>query len=133
LELKWLSFTDTEFGLEKEGTVLTYNVAMEVLKKERNFSFRKANNFSIAIVSQERLSHRARMNLIRKSYGWLHANKIKAFYTLVDDIKFEVGARALLQASGLGKLKPNILMMGYKSDWRTCNAEDLEEYFTVLQ
>lgn len=83
-------------------------------------------------VSEERLSHRARMNLNRKSYGWLHDNKIKAFYALVDDIKFEVGARALLQASGLGKLKPNILMMGYKSDWRTCNAEHLEEYFTVL-
>ncbi|PNF24775.1 Bumetanide-sensitive sodium-(potassium)-chloride cotransporter [Cryptotermes secundus] len=84
-------------------------------------------------VSEERLSHRARMNLTLKSYGWLHANKIKAFYALVDDIKFEVGARALLQASGLGKLKPNILMMGYKNDWTSCTAEDLEEYFTILQ
>jgi solute carrier family 12 sodium/potassium/chloride transporter 2 len=73
------------------------------------------------------------MNLTRRSYGWLHANKIKAFYALVDGIKFEIAARALLQASGLGKLKPNVLMMGYKSDWRTCNVEDLEEYFTVLQ
>lgn len=84
-------------------------------------------------MSQEKLSHRARMNLTLKSYGWLHANKIKAFYALVDDIKFEVGARTLLQASGLGKLKPNILMMGYKSDWTSCTAEDLEEYFTILQ
>jgi solute carrier family 12 sodium/potassium/chloride transporter 2 len=73
------------------------------------------------------------MRLTQKSCSWLHDNKIKAFYALVDGIKFEVGARALLQASGLGKLKPNILMMGYKSDWRTCNADDLEQYFTVLQ
>jgi solute carrier family 12 sodium/potassium/chloride transporter 2 len=63
----------------------------------------------------------------------LHANKIKAFYTLVDGIKFEMAARALLQASGIGKMKPDILMMGYKSNWRNCNTEDLAEYFTVLQ
>jgi solute carrier family 12 sodium/potassium/chloride transporter 2 len=73
------------------------------------------------------------MSLTRKSYCWLHANKIKAFYALVDGIEFETAARALLQASGIGKLKPNILMMGYKSDWRNCNTEDLAVYFTVLQ
>lgn len=83
-------------------------------------------------VVQERLSHRARQDLVRKSYGWLHANKIKAFYTLVDGIKFEMAIRALLQASGIGKMKPNVLMMGYKSNWRNCNTEDLAEYFTVL-
>jgi solute carrier family 12 sodium/potassium/chloride transporter 2 len=63
----------------------------------------------------------------------LHANKIKAFYTVVDGIDFEVAARALLQASGMGKMKPNVLMMGYKSNWRNCNIKDLAEYFSVLQ
>jgi solute carrier family 12 sodium/potassium/chloride transporter 2 len=73
------------------------------------------------------------MILTRKSYGWLQDNKIKAFYALVDGIEFETAARALLQASGIGKLKPNVLMMGYKSNWRNCNHEDLSAYFTILQ
>ncbi|KDR10319.1 Bumetanide-sensitive sodium-(potassium)-chloride cotransporter, partial [Zootermopsis nevadensis] len=83
-------------------------------------------------LSEERLSHRARLNLARKSYAWLHANKIKAFYTLVDGIEFEMAARSLLQASGLGKLKPNILVLGYKSTWRNCDTGDLAAYFNVL-
>jgi solute carrier family 12 sodium/potassium/chloride transporter 2 len=73
------------------------------------------------------------MNLTRKSYGWLHENKIKAFYVLVDGIEFEMAARALLQAPGIGKLKPNVLMMGYKSNWRNCNTADLAAYFSILQ
>jgi solute carrier family 12 sodium/potassium/chloride transporter 2 len=63
----------------------------------------------------------------------LHANKIKAFYTLVDGINFETAARALLQATGIGKMKPNVLMMGYKSNWKNCSPEELADYFTVLQ
>ena len=85
------------------------------------------------IFLQERLSHRARQNLTRKSYGWLQTNKIKAFYTLMDGMNFETAARALLQATGIGKMKPIVLMMGYKSNWHNCNPEDLAEYFTVLQ
>lgn len=68
-----------------------------------------------------------------KGNSWLKAHKIKAFYTQVDGMSFEEGARALLKASGIGKLRPNILLMGHKSDWQTCPKEDLEMYFEVLQ
>jgi solute carrier family 12 sodium/potassium/chloride transporter 2 len=83
-------------------------------------------------VVKGRLSHRARQDVIRKSYGWLNANKIKAFYTLVDGISFEKAVRALLQATGIGKMKPNVIMMGYKSNWKNCSPEELAEYFTAL-
>lgn len=83
-------------------------------------------------VVKERLSHRARQDLTRKSYGWLNANKIKAFYTLVDGISFEKAVRALLQTTGIGKMKPNVLMMGYKSNWKNCSPEELADYFTAL-
>lgn len=83
-------------------------------------------------VSEERLSFRKRTALIRNSRAWLRNNKIKAFFALVDGIKFEMATRALLQATGIGKLRPNVLMMGYKNDWRTCNINDLGAYFTVL-
>lgn len=51
----------------------------------------------------------------------------------VDGQNFEEGCISLLKASGIGKLRPNILLMGYKSDWHKCPRDDLEEYFTVLQ
>ncbi|XP_066994462.1 bumetanide-sensitive sodium-(potassium)-chloride cotransporter [Anabrus simplex] len=83
-------------------------------------------------VIPQRLSYRERNVRIRNSYQWLQGQKIKAFYSVLDGIGFEEGARALLQSSGIGKLKPNVLLMGYKSDWRECNSDDLLAYFNVL-
>lgn len=48
-------------------------------------------------------------------------------------MKFATGSKALMQASGIGKLIPNVLMLGYKKDWRVCNQEELTAYFEVLQ
>lgn len=70
---------------------------------------------------------------MRTGYNWLRGHKLKAFYNIVDGMNFETGATALLQASGIGKLRPNVLMMGYKSDWRTCSNEQLTAYFNILQ
>lgn len=79
------------------------------------------------------MPQRVKNGYSNRSNAFLRAHKIKAFYTHVDDLSFEAGAKALLQASGIGKLKPNILLMGYKSDWQTCNKEDLIMYFNTLQ
>jgi len=68
-----------------------------------------------------------------KAQSWFISQKIKAFYCVIDDIDFEEGAKALLQAYGVGKLRPNILMMGFKEDWATCDSKDLNQYFNVLQ
>jgi len=38
-----------------------------------------------------------------------------------------------MQTVGLGKLKPNIIMLGYKSNWLKCSSHDLNMYFNVLQ
>ncbi|KAJ4451626.1 hypothetical protein ANN_03095 [Periplaneta americana] len=78
------------------------------------------------------VSQRVRNILTYKAHSWLRSHKIKAFYTHVDEVNFEEGAKALLQASGVGKLRPNILLMGYKGDWRECEKEDLAMYFEVM-
>lgn len=70
--------------------------------------------------------------MMREAEKWFEARKIKAFYNIVDGIGFEEGVRALVQASGFGKLNPNIVLMGYKSDWRYCSYDDLQAYFNVL-
>lgn len=71
--------------------------------------------------------------MLFKSQNWLHYHKIKAFFAHVDDTTFDIGAQSLMQASGLGKLRPNIIMMGFKSDWKTCKKDDLAKYFHVMQ
>ncbi|XP_054285767.1 solute carrier family 12 member 1-like [Macrosteles quadrilineatus] len=76
--------------------------------------------------------HRVRYVLNQKARNWLDVHKIKGFYNNIDDSNFEDGASSLMQTSGLGKMRPNILLMGYKMDWRTCDRADLAMYFNIM-
>ncbi|XP_072384867.1 bumetanide-sensitive sodium-(potassium)-chloride cotransporter isoform X2 [Diabrotica undecimpunctata] len=86
----------------------------------------------IGDVINKRINHRTRSTRTSKVYNYLRNRKIKAFYTIIDNMSFEIGSKALLQTSGIGKLSPNVLMMGYKNDWQICNKEELLAYFNVL-
>ena len=59
-------------------------------------------------------------------------NKIKAFHTVTRNNKFSEGVRSAIELHGLGKLSPNMVMIGFKENWRTVPAET-EEYFNALQ
>uniref|UniRef100_A0A673XC37 Solute carrier family 12 member 2 n=1 Tax=Salmo trutta TaxID=8032 RepID=A0A673XC37_SALTR len=63
---------------------------------------------------------------------WLLKNETKAFYTPVfaDDIR--QGTQYLLQAAGLGRLRPNTLVIGYKSDWRDGDMMNVETYIHMI-
>lgn len=37
------------------------------------------------------------------------------------------------QAAGLGKMRPNTLVLGYKRDWQTASPQSLEDYVGILQ
>lgn len=79
------------------------------------------------------MSQKVRNAIGYKAHSFLDCHKIKAFYTLIDDVTLEEGARALMQASGIGKLRPNIVLMGYKTDWRLCEHAELIMYFNIMQ
>ncbi|XP_076393216.1 sodium chloride cotransporter 69 [Megachile rotundata] len=78
------------------------------------------------------VSYKTRNSMIEKCTSWFRANKIKAFYSVVDGANFQDGTTTLLQAAGLGKMRPNILLMGYKQDWATCPRDKLNMYFNVM-
>lgn len=78
------------------------------------------------------LNQRTRTSYTQRMYHWLRDHKIKAFYSLADNTGFKEGAQALMQLSGLGKMKPNMVLMGYKRDWNTCPEEELNAYFGVI-
>ncbi|KAI4473223.1 hypothetical protein M0802_016247, partial [Mischocyttarus mexicanus] len=83
-------------------------------------------------ICQTRLSYRLRSVHLRNGYAWLQRHRIKSFYHIVEDLNLERGASVLMQATGVGKLSPNVVLMGYKTHWSTCNHKDLQEYFNVL-
>lgn len=37
------------------------------------------------------------------------------------------------QAAGLGRLKPNTLVLGFKNDWRDGDMMNVETYISVIQ
>ncbi|XP_049837756.1 bumetanide-sensitive sodium-(potassium)-chloride cotransporter-like isoform X3 [Schistocerca gregaria] len=82
----------------------------------------------IKTVMNRRQSNRLKLD----AQSWFQLNKIKAFYTYIDETDFKNGASALLQTAGIGKLKPNILLVGYKADWQNCEQHDLSMYFSVI-
>ncbi|MEQ2170902.1 hypothetical protein GOODEAATRI_005129 [Goodea atripinnis] len=77
---------------------------------------------------------RQEMNtVIEKNQQWLNKTKRKVFYAAVACDSFREGAESLLQASGLGRMKPNTLMIGFKRNWRTAEAEAVQSYVGILQ
>uniref|UniRef100_A0A8C9RUI3 Solute carrier family 12 member 3 n=1 Tax=Scleropages formosus TaxID=113540 RepID=A0A8C9RUI3_SCLFO len=64
---------------------------------------------------------------------WLNRRKVRSFYTPFAGASLrEVRSSHLLQAIGLGKLKPNILIMGFKTSWQECSPHSLEDYISTI-
>uniref|UniRef100_A0A3Q0RKS7 Solute carrier family 12 member 2 n=1 Tax=Amphilophus citrinellus TaxID=61819 RepID=A0A3Q0RKS7_AMPCI len=63
---------------------------------------------------------------------WLNKKRIKAFYAPVFSDNLRHGAQLLLQAVGLGRLKPNTLVMGFKNNWSDGDMRDVENYINTI-
>uniref|UniRef100_A0A6Q2YQ60 Uncharacterized protein n=1 Tax=Esox lucius TaxID=8010 RepID=A0A6Q2YQ60_ESOLU len=63
---------------------------------------------------------------------WLNRRKVRSFYTPFTGDCLREGAKHLLQASGLGKLKPNTLIMGFKNNWKECTPHSMEDYVNTI-
>lgn len=77
-------------------------------------------------------SHREDIRAARMSNA-LYENGMKAFTTSVTAEDLRSGARALIQTAGLGRLKPNIVMMGFLKNWNTANSQAVGDYTGVIQ
>uniref|UniRef100_A0AC35TM44 Ion_trans_2 domain-containing protein n=1 Tax=Rhabditophanes sp. KR3021 TaxID=114890 RepID=A0AC35TM44_9BILA len=74
--------------------------------------------------------------LENKMNHFLHINKIKAFYMPLANVDFRKGVKNFLQISGLGKLKPNVLMVGFKTEWSELDVSqiaDINNYVGILR
>lgn len=78
-------------------------------------------------------SIRAINNMKAQANAWLNQNRFKGtFYSLVHETNFYGGVRTLIQAAGIGKLTPNIVMLGLKNNWNDCERTELVDYFQTI-
>ncbi|XP_031557100.1 solute carrier family 12 member 2-like, partial [Actinia tenebrosa] len=62
---------------------------------------------------------------------WLREHKIKAFRAATTAQNLRAGAQAMFNLSGLGKLRPNTVVLGYMENWRS-ESKDLASYFGII-
>ncbi|NXK94574.1 S12A2 protein, partial [Formicarius rufipectus] len=63
---------------------------------------------------------------------WLIKNKMKAFYAPVHAEDLRDGGQYLMQAAGLGRMRPNTLVVGFKKNWRQSDMRDVETYINLF-
>ena len=79
------------------------------------------------------VSHKTRRVLTQESVKWLKQQKIRGFFSVAHGQDGHQAANSLMSSVGLGKLRPNMILMGFKRDWRTCQTENLVNYFNIIQ
>ena len=68
---------------------------------------------------------------VRNQQDFLDDKKYKGFHCCVSAQRLDVGALSLMQAAGLGKMRTNVLMMGFKNDWESC--KDVQDYTKTIK
>lgn len=63
---------------------------------------------------------------------WLKKRKVKAFYSDVIAEDLRSGVHILMQAAGLGRMKPNIVVLGFKKNWQSAHPATVEDYIGIL-
>uniref|UniRef100_A0A669FC31 Solute carrier family 12 member 10, tandem duplicate 1 n=1 Tax=Oreochromis niloticus TaxID=8128 RepID=A0A669FC31_ORENI len=83
------------------------------------------------------ISFHGRLKLFQDSTDqyvkWLNKRKVRSFYTQFTADTLRDGVRYLMQASGLGKLKPNTLVIGFKSKWMESSPTTYHFFHTLLR
>ncbi|KAL8575172.1 hypothetical protein ACOMHN_042482 [Nucella lapillus] len=63
---------------------------------------------------------------------FFNARKARSFYNCTSAPSFRLGVQSMLQNVGIGKFKPNVLIMGFKCNWTVDTAENVYQYFLIL-
>jgi solute carrier family 12 sodium/potassium/chloride transporter 2 len=74
--------------------------------------------------------HLDKANLTKNVQAWLRDRKVKSFYTIAENDDFSSGVKSCISLVGLGRLAPNMILMGYRNEKLSLN--DLEDYVNVL-
>ncbi|KAK7892033.1 hypothetical protein WMY93_023996 [Mugilogobius chulae] len=67
-----------------------------------------------------------------KHVTWLNQRKVKSFYRGVVSSDLRSGVNTLMQGAGLGRIKPNVLLLGFKTSWRNNSPQAAHDYIGIL-
>ena len=84
-------------------------------------------------IFQESLTSKTQIKLQNKGYVYMKLNNIKGLVSIMGNVDMAQGVSAMLGLTGLGKMKPNILLLGYKNDWLESSRYSLDQYFATIQ
>jgi len=62
---------------------------------------------------------------------WLRDHNIKGYYAVAQNKDLSAGAKSQMTIAGLGKLSPNMVMMGFKANWKQ-DLAGLNEYIEIM-
>ncbi|XP_061403574.1 solute carrier family 12 member 3-like isoform X1 [Lethenteron reissneri] len=63
---------------------------------------------------------------------WLRHRNINSFYTAIVSNSLNEGASALLQSTGLGKLRPNLVFLGFMNSWLGEDPATVHDYVQII-
>jgi solute carrier family 12 sodium/potassium/chloride transporter 2 len=87
----------------------------------------------LAHIAQGPVTYKTKEEITLSQKAWLRSKNIKAFYKLMESNSLSDGIKSLMQASGIGKFTPNIVMLGFKTNWQTCDLNNLLDYYEIIQ
>lgn len=64
--------------------------------------------------------------------SWLNQRQVKSFYRGVVASDLRSGVNIMLQGAGLGRMTPNVLLMGFKKAWRSDSPQSAHDYIGIL-
>eukprot|EP00092_Neocalanus_flemingeri_P010472 GFUD01011283.1.p1 GENE.GFUD01011283.1~~GFUD01011283.1.p1 ORF type:complete len:1082 (+),score=181.23 GFUD01011283.1:264-3509(+) len=70
-------------------------------------------------------------NLKDGMQNWMKDHNIKGYYSVAQNKDLSAGAKSCMTISGLGKLSPNMVMMGFKANWKQ-DLAGLNEYVEIM-
>uniref|UniRef100_A0A158PCA4 SLC12 domain-containing protein n=1 Tax=Angiostrongylus cantonensis TaxID=6313 RepID=A0A158PCA4_ANGCA len=68
----------------------------------------------------------------RQMSEWLESRNVEAFAATVANKHQVEGAITLLQSSGIGKMRPNILMIGFKTNWEKRGVDEIIGFYEIV-
>ncbi|XP_059187816.1 solute carrier family 12 member 3 [Centropristis striata] len=94
----------------------------------KNLSLMMCGNVVIASSSPSVVEEASRDSNV----SWLNQRKVKSFYSGVVAPELRSGVNMLLQGAGLGRMKPNVLVMGFKNYWDRDTPHAAHSYIGIL-
>lgn len=68
----------------------------------------------------------------KEQQSWLQKQHFKSFHSVMMSSSLVDGINSMIQLSGLGKMRTNTVLMGFKSDWQEVSGQELIDYTNII-